>query len=190
MITKLNQIAEISSGYSFRKKVEHDKDGDLTVVQMKDLKSNYTEINKDLSRINSKEISKIEKYLLNKGDVLFVSKGANNYASVVDQDIKAVAASVFFVLRPKQEIVLPEYLAWYINEKEAQKFIEEKRAGSYNPSVSKSTVLDMPVKLPNLSRQKLIASLYFLKKRESSLTQQLLEKRHAVISHKLFQILN
>jgi len=178
----------VFSGYSFRSKVENEEEGDVSVIQMKDLGNGYQDIGDQLVKIRSENIP--EKYWLRPGDVLFISKGANNYALVFDKAIKAVAASAFFVLRPDQRKIVPEYLAWYINQKETQRYIEENRAGTYIPNVNKATVLGINIKLPPLEEQKFIAKVDFLRKREYLLTNELLAKREQLIAQKLLKKIN
>lgn len=191
MVQKINiheVLKEMFSGYSFRSKVEHNPNGDLAVIQMKDLENEYQDIGEDLTRISVESVP--EKYLLRQGDVLFLSKGANNKALVFDQSIKAVASSAFFVLRPDKHKIIPEYLAWFINQRETQKYIEENRAGTYIPNVNKATVLGIAIKLPPLVEQKFIAKIDFLRKREYLLTNELLAKREQLIAQKLLKKIN
>jgi hypothetical protein len=54
---------------------------------MKDLENDYQQIGDQLSRVDCTKVP--EKHLLQQGDVLFIAKGANNYALVFDKDIKA-----------------------------------------------------------------------------------------------------
>lgn len=174
-------LKEMFSGYSFRSKVEHNTNGDLAVIQMKDLENDYQLIGENLTWISSGIVP--EKYLLRQGDVLFLSKGANNKALVFDQPIKAVAASVFFVLRPDPNQIIPEYLAWYINQRETQKYIEENRAGTYIPNVNKSTVLGISIKLPPIYKQELIAKIVNASGRELKLMQRLMNKKQILINN-------
>lgn len=180
-------LTSFFSGYSFRSKVEHDPDGDLAVIQMKDLNHDFQEISDDLTRISSEGIK--EKYLLEKGDVIFIAKGANNYAYVFDKPIKAVAASAFFVLRPDPAAVIPEYLAWYLNQETAQRYIEENRAGTYIPNVNKAVLLNLDIKLPELTRQKLVAKIDELRMKEHKLILDILERKDIVINKILNDII-
>ncbi|MDR9374857.1 MAG: hypothetical protein RI565_08325, partial [Schleiferiaceae bacterium] len=69
----LNHITHLFSGYSFRGKVKHLPQGDLAVIQLKDLQEDYSTIGTQLTRVNAEAVKR--KYYLQKGDVLFVSKG-------------------------------------------------------------------------------------------------------------------
>ena len=181
-------LKSLFTGYSFRSKVENEEQGDLAVIQMKDLDNGYQEIGDDLICIDSSKVP--EKYLLQSGDILFISKGANNYALVFRKEIKAVAAAAFFVLRPDESKVIPEYLAWFINQRDAQRFIEENRAGTYIPNVNKRTLESIPLRLPEKKLQEKIVQIDILRKREYLLTNQLLELREILVSNQLLKMLN
>lgn len=172
-------LKSLFTGYSFRSKVENEEGSDLAVIQMKDLDNGYQEIGEDLICINSSKVP--EKYLLQSGDVLFISKGANNYALVFRKEIKAVAAAAFFVLRPDESKVIPEYLAWYINQRDAQRFIEENRAGTYIPNVNKTTLMDLKVKAPPLDKQERIAKVAELSRKEQAIYAELKQNRKIMV---------
>jgi restriction endonuclease S subunit len=175
----------IFSGYSFRNKVEHDPNGDLDVIQMKDLEMNYTRIGTGLIKIDSSTIS--PKYLLEKGDVLLVAKGGNNFAILFDLDLpKAIASSAFFVLRPNPKLINPGYLAWYINQKPVQQYFIDNRVGTYMPNINKNTILGIEIKVPEKITQERIVEMDALQKREYLLSNELLLKRKQLISYLLF----
>ncbi|ELR72587.1 hypothetical protein C900_00966 [Fulvivirga imtechensis AK7] len=182
-------LLALFSGYSFRGKVQDDPQGDTVVIQMKDLENNYTEIGSALTRVDSTSIS--SKHHLQKGDVLFISKGANNFALVYDLNFpRAVAASAFFVLRPDPAKILPGYLAWYLNQKPVQQYLVDNRAGTYIPNVNKTALLGIEIRLPEKNIQEKIVKVDILRKREYLLIHRLLEKREQLISNKLLNIIN
>lgn len=188
MINIKEVLEELFSGYSFRSKVEHDPNGEVGVIQMKDLENDYTSINTNLIKVDSKAIP--SKYLLKQGDVLFISKGSNNHAVTFNMEQHVVAASAFFVLRPDPSKVIPEYLSWYLNQQTVQQYIKDNRAGTYIPNVNKSTVEGIQIMLPEKKLQEKIVKIDLLRNREYLLTNQLLTKRELLVSYKLLQALN
>lgn len=182
-------LIELFSGYSFRSKVVNDPGGDMEVIQMKDLEDGYSRIGNELTKVDSSTIR--QKYVLQKGDILFLAKGANNYAIEYDLDLpKAVAASAFFVLRPDLEKITPGYLAWYINQKTVQQYLKENTAGTYIPNINKNTILGINIQLPEKEIQEKVVKIEFLRKREYLLTSELLFKREKLISYKLLKMIN
>lgn len=182
-------LEELFSGYSFRSKVVNNPDGDMAVIQMKDIEDGYSRIGNELTKVDSSTIR--QKCVLQKGDILFLAKGANNYAIVYNLDLpKAVAASAFFVLRPDLEKIIPGYLAWYINQKTVQQYLKENTAGTYIPNINKNTILGINIQLPEIVIQEKVVKIEFLRKREYLLMNELLRKREQVITNKLIDIIN
>ncbi len=177
------------AGFSFRKKVENDPKGDLHVIQMKDLEHNYSNIGMNLTKIKSDKVS--DKNFLQKGDVLLITKGANNYAVEYKHELKkAVAASAFYVLRPNQKKIHPSYLTWYINQSPVQQYFNANMAGTYIPNINKGTIEGIEIEIPEKNIQEMICRIDFLRKQEYLLTEQLLAKREQVVSRTLLKILN
>ena len=72
MKQRIVDLAEIRSGYQFREKVEHDPDGFVPVIQIKDLTSDFQLHTNDLIRVS---LAKSEPYRVEQGDVLFLARG-------------------------------------------------------------------------------------------------------------------
>jgi restriction endonuclease S subunit len=182
-------LIDLFSGFSFRTKVENEIGGDLSVIQMKDLYNNYSSIRLELTKISSDKIS--PKFFLQKGDVLFIAKGSNNFAIEYNLDLpKVIAASAFFVLRPNMDRVIPGYLAWFINQTPVQQYLKENMAGSYIPNINKSTIEGIMVSLPTMDVQEKIALIDELRKRENVLMTQIMEKREAAVRTLLLNTVN
>lgn len=175
---------EIFSGYSFRSKVENQPTGDLHVIQMKDLVDGYSRIGKTTSKIDKTSVK--DKYLLQSNDVLFLSKGAHNYACVYEGLFHiAVASSAFFVIRPKPELVNAKYLAWYINQERVQKYLADHKAGTYTLNVNRNVVENIPLEVPSLEKQMAIVRVTNLQKREQALVDLIQLKRQQIVSEQL-----
>lgn len=185
---KLYQIANIFSGYSFRDKVEDNPTGSVTVIQMKDLINHYSEIGLDLVKIASKDIS--DKHLLRKGDVLFVSKGSNNFALVYDGTNKAIASSVFFVIRLKHIEIDPYFLAWYINQENAQAYLHTGKEGTGVTNINKATLENLEVEIIPLEKQQHLLTVHELWKHEKEISLALLEKKDKLIQQQLMAMCN
>src|SRR5579859_3694847 len=98
MVNLTSLLTGIYAGFSFRNKVTDEPGSDLFFIQMKDLENDYASINPRLTPIRSKGIK--NRFYLERGDVLFVAKGSNNFAVEYQLDLpKAIASSAFFVLR-------------------------------------------------------------------------------------------
>jgi restriction endonuclease S subunit len=178
---KLKEIATINSGYSFRTKVQNNPTGNTYVIQMRDIAEDRFGIESTPNKVDGGSIN--EKHLLQQGDILFMGKGANNFAVCYDEKFKpAVAASAFFMIRPDQGKVNPKYLCWYINNNRAQAFIESNRAGSYIPNVNKSVLEELEIMLPPMKLQNTIAELSQLTVKEHDLLGQIRDKRELLMN--------
>lgn len=191
MVTKKNiktVVSSIFSGYSFRKKVTAEPEGDLRVIQMKDLSNRYTTIKTDtLTTVFSRKIS--PSTFLQPGDILFIAKGAHNYAIVFELDFpKAIASSAFFVLRPDLRKIVPGYLAWYLNQSAVQRFFLNNASGSYIPNVAKTTLERVTVIVPPEDIQRKIVSIDKLVKKEELLLKRIIQKKQRVVTQALMKI--
>lgn len=169
----LGTVAEISTGYPFRKKVESDPDGDLVVVQIKDLGGPEGLATDDATRINSNR-GDYGRYLLRDGDVLFQSRGSRHPAAVVRKGIRGIAASGLHVIRPDSSRALPDYLAWWLSHPVSQARLRDELArGSYIPFVTKADLERFEVALPPISTQRRIIEVEQLRARQDELSQRL-----------------
>ena len=175
------------SGYSFREKIEHNPNGDIGILQMKDIKDNYLSFDYH----NVDKVSNFlfkDKFYLQKNDILFVSKGTNNFAIAVENvNFKIVPSATFFVIRLEEKKIIPEYLVWYINQKEAQNYFNEKKAGTYVPNLNKQDIMELPVKVPPLKTQKAIAKTAVLLNKEIEILDKIKSFRKDLIQNQLLK---
>jgi len=178
----IKDIVDIQIGYQFRGKIEPSAEGVYSVIQIRDINEQKELVSSNVTKV---ELDRdVDQYKVKKGDVLFLSKGNHNYALTVIEDLEnTIAASYFFILSIKSSQVLPEYLAWYINQAPAQHYLYKlARRGSHMPMIPKSAFLDMPVETPPIEIQKTIVELSKLEKREQKLLSEIAEKRKLLIT--------
>lgn len=178
------------SGYSFREKIDPNPNGNVGVLQMKDIQNDYSNFDyQSLDKVSNFQFK--HKFFLNKGDIVFVSKGVNNYAIVIDQiNIPIVASATFFIIKVDAKTIIPEYLAWFMNQKEAQNYFSEKRAGTYIPNLNKQDIMEMPVKVPPLKIQMAIAKTAILLHQEITILEKLKTNRKELIQTQLTNLIN
>lgn len=189
LLKNLIQSDSLFSGYSFREKIKHDPNGDVGILQMKDIKDNYLSFDyQNIDKV-SDFIFK-DKFYLQKNDILFVSKGVNNFAIAIDDiDFKVVPSATFFVIRVDEKKVIPEYVVWYINQKEAQNYLNEKKAGTYVPNLNKQDIMELPIKVPSLKTQKAIAKTAVLLNREIEILEKIKTNRKELIQNQLLKLI-
>ena len=185
---KLKSIAAIRSGYHFRSKIISDERGAFQVIQMKNI-NQYNELDlRDVIRSNL-ENSSSSKNLLRSHDILFQSRGGNNNFVLVPEGIENAVADyslmVISVKPDKLNKVDPGYLVWSLNHPRTQHQISRFTEGSSILRVSKTALENLKIKLPPLTKQKLIAEIDRLSKREQQLLASIAEKRQSYIARSL-----
>jgi excinuclease UvrABC nuclease subunit len=187
MNIKIKKVATVQMGYSFRSRLEAVEGGGVSVVQMKDLLDDNTVGCDGLMKIDMEAVK--EHHLARKGDLIFRSRGHTATSAVLLEDPgKAVVAAPLLRIRvTKPDKILPEYLNWYISQRDAQIFLTSRAKGTVQKMISKQAIEDLEVALPSLEKQKNIVELATLSAREQTLLHTLADKREQYISTVLMQ---
>ncbi|MDY0238997.1 MAG: restriction endonuclease subunit S [Bacteroidales bacterium] len=187
MKIKIKKLATVQMGYSFRSRLEAAEGGSVSVIQMKDLLDDNTVDCDGLMKIDMEAVK--EHHLARKGDLVFRSRGhIATSAVLLDDPGKAVVAAPLLRIRvTKPDKVLPEYLNWYISQRDAQIFLTSRAKGTVQKMISKQAIEDLEVALPSLEKQKNIVELATLSAREQTLLHTLADKREQYISTVLMQ---
>lgn len=115
-----------------------------------------------------------ENHILRTGDVLFAAKGTKNFAVAFEDHFPvSVASTSFFVIRLQNEIVLPQYLAWYLNNPDSQQFLKNFARGTSIASISKAVLDELEIFIPDLKTQELILKITQLRNKEKKLKQKI-----------------
>jgi len=112
------------------------------------------------------------------GDILFRSRGQSTTASIVREALpNTIAAAPLMRIRvTATNLVLPEYLNWYLNQRPAQAYFTNNAKGTMQMMVDKSTLENLEVAVPSLEKQHQIVALADLMDQEQSLMQKLSDK--------------
>lgn len=188
MKVEIKQLATVQMGYSFRSRLEVSGNGDVAVIQMKDLLPDNTVDCNELIRIDMESVK--EHHLARRGDLIFRSRGYVTTAAVLlgDPGKAVVAAPLLRIRITKPDEILPEYLNWYISQQDAQRYFTSRQGGTSGNMVSRKQLEEMPVEVPPLEQQKNIVELASLSVREQVLLRSLAEKREQYVSTVLMQI--
>ena len=185
----LNAISSIQLGYHFRGRIPSDPTGSYRVVQIRDLSVGETYGFGNLMRIEEPPGLKKEQLLL-RGDVLVVGRGDRRFAVALDfmPPSPTIAGSQFYVVRPNENID-SEYLAWYINQEYAQRYLEEKSVGSNVKIISKEAISALQIVLPDLATQQKIARLHSLNVQQKKLSEEIAKKRYLMTEQSMIRSL-
>ena len=188
MKIKIKKLATVQMGYSFRSRLETEVDGRMAVIQMKDLRDDNTVDCRDLAMVGMDDVKK--HHLAQRGDLIFRTRGLlTTSAILLDDPGQAVVAAPLLRIRvTKLQAVLPEYLNWYIGQRDAQIFLASRARGTVQKMIGKQAIEELEVALPTLEKQKAIVELASLAAREQDLLQSVAEKREQYISTVLMQL--
>ncbi|WP_052599626.1 restriction endonuclease subunit S [Aureispira sp. CCB-QB1] len=177
---KLEQIASLRTGVTFREGVKQKEDGDTYLIQMKDVSEDFKRFENSI-RVDGSIFK--PKHFLKQKDILFIAKGQHNKAILYDKGYeKACGLSLFIIIHPNQEMVLPEYLVWYLNQSMAQRQLERFKEGTATTSIGIKSLKGLEITLPPLVEQEKLVELIKLKDREEAILEQIKEKRLFIIN--------
>lgn len=189
LIYNLKEMADIRTGYSFRSKLEQDLNGNVLVVQLKELSEKNTIDLSTAVKINMQELS--ENYILKKDDLVFRSRGLDMTAAIMTEETdNAILSAPFQRIRINNvEQILAEYLLWYINSKEAQAYFAMNKTGTSVSMVSTAVLADLPVTIPPIDMQKKIIEINKLSVKEIELQEELIKKKKLLTETVLLNVI-
>lgn len=183
MKKRIKDIADIQIGFQFRKKPEMSSLGEYQVIQAKDIDKlvGHSLVASSLYQLTPDRDA--TRYEVNDGDVIFMSKGRRNYASLVEglHGRKTIAAGIFFILKLKSEIIMPEFLVWIINQSLVQNLIANISKGSGIPFITRDDFANVSIDIPDMHTQEIIVKLDQLSQREQLLMWQIQENRKKLV---------
>lgn len=176
----LADVARVQAGYLSRTRVEAASDGSHRLIQTRDV-SEQGEINRE-TVVSFNPDRNPELYRVTNGDILFIARGHDHRAHLIQTElVDTLASSVFHIIRPNQATVQPAYLAWWLNQPEAQTAIKMGSRGTAIGYVSRRHMESIPVSLPPRARQQRIVDTIALWERRRSLQSQLDHRRQELI---------
>lgn len=178
---KLSCVSKVQLGFTHRGRLDPAASGGLLGIKLRDFSRDGGLDPDDLERYSLEDIP--VRYLVGEGDVLFRSRGDRNTAVALGGRFAepAVALSPLMVLRPNRGIVLPEFVAWLINQEPAQRHFDQTARGTSLRMVPKSSLDTLVVDIPDMETQRTIVAINALAERERMLSERLVESRHLLM---------
>ena len=156
---QLDDIADIITGYQYR--------GETS--SLKDNKSDgYTIKNKDLNLIKDVNWDEVDKThimarspkYLQEGDILFSYKGTSNFAYCIRNiPPRTITNNQLQVIRLIESPLLPEFVAWQLNQLPCQKYFAQQVRGTVRKHITKSSLESAPLILATLNLQNQVIEL-------------------------------
>lgn len=177
MYIKLKEIVNIQFGYYGKPSNE----GTIPYFQAKHF-NEFGQLTEE-GDVFLEEDDKVKSQLLRNGDVLFVAKGFRFFAAIYKEKFgKAIASSIFFILRVDETKVIPEYLVSVLNLPKNLLHFQQSASGSSIPSIRKSELEDFTFNLIPIDEQKKVVALQNLHFEDIQITESLIKEKQ-----KLFQ---
>ncbi len=190
MLDKIINIASIQSGYHFTEKIENDRNGNIQFIQLKDI-DEYNKIDySDLHRILNTNIK--QNHILRNGDLLIKCRGTNFTASVFNSKFEnVIVSSHFFVLRiMDKNLILPEYLSWFLNDAPTQRSIKTGIGGTHMQVLNKKFLGELNILIPPIEIQQNVVYLKNLNEHEQKLILKKVEYKKLLMELQLRKIIN
>ena len=173
---KLKDISTISSGFTFRGRVEASASGHVRIIQMRDLGAdNLVHLDRTV-RVD--QLKPKANQLMQLGDIIFRSRGQTNTAVLLNKETTdAIVAAPLFRVRPNVKKIVPEYLLWWINQPSSQRYLASRSEGTVIKMVSKQHLGNLEVSLPPLKQQHQIVEIFKLSTQEQNLLEKIKSRK-------------
>lgn len=177
MKTHLGAIAVLFAGRSIRGSVEALEAGNVALVQAKDVDPEHGIDWRCAVRVSLSTGRGGDH--LSSGDVLFTSRGTRNVAVAVSNPpgVALCAANLFVIRLNPGGNCLPDYLAWYMNQRPARLYFQKSAMGSNILNIRREDLERFEVPLPPPERQRAIAEFDVSARRERQVLRGLIENR-------------
>lgn len=188
MQSPLEALAEFRVGYPFRGAIEPLAGGSIPVIQMKDVSATGA---MDWGVVVRTELTgRREPDWLVSGDVLFVARGNHYYAAALRAvPNRSVCGPHLYHLRLKPgRAVLPEFLAWQINQPPIQRLLRQAAEGSNQLSIRRAELEALPISVPSVAVQEQIVRLAEAAAHERALLYQLILTRERQLNALAFAL--
>lgn len=175
-IVRIMDCAEVLPGFSTQGALRDDPSGTHQVVMGKHLIQGEPYIYKKEDRLRIVPDREVSKYVLEAGDILYMSRGITTYPVLIESVPEPTAApSTFFILKPKPNVV-PAYLVWCLEQPLVESYLSALRTGAGTPTIPRKGFMEITIPLADRVTQHRIADLWHLQNRELRLRRQLLEE--------------
>lgn len=144
-------------------KSEHQDENTVHLLTGSSLNLNGEIVEQQLSNVTIKEGKDIQRFQLEEGDVVLLSKGNSiraGYVTAKVANLNVIASTNFILLRPNQDKLVGEVLVAYFNSPAGQNLLDSISRGAAIKNISLSSIKNLEIELPTLEKQQEIAELF------------------------------
>ena len=184
MKVKLKSVTEIFYGPHQRAEL----DGDTKYL----VASHFDDLHQPCKFKDSYIDNPKEQAILKEGDVIFTGKGQRFFAWAYTPDFgRVVPSSLFYILRiQNSELLLAEYLAYYLNSERINAKLRSLSAGTSLPSIQKNELGFFNIEVPSIQEQVKVIELAKLLDQDVQLSSQLLLQKKNLRKGLIDKIIN
>jgi hypothetical protein len=179
---RLAKLSDIRSGYTARGRLDPLPEGGVPALQLRDVSTSGEAPGPDFQRYDLGQLP--DRYFVRGGEVVFRSRGESNTAAAMPDPLPEPVAVIvpLVILRPDRRRVLPDYLAWAINQPDAQRRLGAEAQGTSLRMIPMAVLENLEIAVPDLPTQRRIVELDTLARREAQLLRRLAARREDLVS--------
>jgi len=128
------------------------------------------------SEQTAKVIANRATFVLKENDILFpnIYDSMRGVAIVPKEFSGCICTNRFFVLRPKPEMILPEFIRHFFTKPEILALLKRECSGEINPGLTKPAFFDLKVPMPDVAEQKrILKGVHALQTKQKKLLDQI-----------------
>jgi hypothetical protein len=180
LLLKLQDLARVQAGYLCRTAVSTDPEGTHLLLQARDV-SRVHGLRLE-GAVRFKPERNADLYRVSRGDILLVARGQDHRACLIDADIPDVlASSVFYIIRPREDAVLPGYLAWWLNQPDTQALLDSASSGTGIGFIARPLLEQLAVVVPPFNVQRRIVKITSLRQQQQVIQDRIDQKHEQLI---------
>jgi hypothetical protein len=179
----LGDLAVVRAGYGFRSAIVEAPEGDVTAVQLRDVHRGRVDWSRAARTMLPRPPSGDE--WLRPGDILFPFRGTRFVAVALEAvPERAVASTQFMLVRVRDRLaVLPEFLAWQLNQPTTQDYFEQAAQGTAQRSLRRGLIEAVRLTVPTVEAQRTLMQLVNLVRQEREAMEELIRIREQQVTH-------
>lgn len=174
---KLNEMATVKTGLVLSRKESKnaDKSYEYQQLNLKSVDDNGTiNINATIPFYASEALT--SNYLTQVGDIIVKTSEPYTAVYITQEYAGLVIPSHFVVVRVDTAMVLPQYIAWYLNKEQVKKTFRMSCTGMLK-QIKPTIIAETEIKLPTSERQQQVVALYDVSRKEMQLLEKLLREK-------------
>jgi hypothetical protein len=175
--SELASVLEIWLGHPFRGAIPEIQNGDVRVIQLRDLSRTGL---RDCDALLTTTIDgRKEPDWVRDQDLVFVPRGRSNYAALVSNPPpRTVCSPHLYLMRVKRpDWLLPGFLAWQLQQPPAQRHLRLAAEGTLQVSIRRSELEKLAVRVPPIAQQRNVLELQRVAAAERSTYEALIKNR-------------